>query len=271
MKIEQVLGVDRGKAFSDAELTVLKGLGIEVLGIYIGGPYYGENGWTKSDVQLALDKEFGVVPIYVGQNFVKGSVKPTLTAEMGRSDAHQAELLMRDFDLDRTEPETVVLDVEFSTWYYDYAGTLEYVISWIETVRDNGFKPCVYGGLAIIDALIRAEKEPDYVWLASWISDKLKPKLSLDNMPGLPNSVFVNNQRAWQYSGGVILPALNGAVDLDLFDKNMAIYKTSDVRPVNGIDKTVTLKPVSEEVTENKTIAVAIELLDHAVTILKGM
>ena len=271
METDQVLGVDRSIAFTDTELNILYNVySVRVIAFYLGGPYYSVDGWTKEDIDRAMNKGFHVVPIYVGQNVVPGSVLPKLTIEQGLIDAHEAISLMVKFGFGDLKHGPVLLDVEQTTAEYDLAGTLDYVESFTRSLRDDYINDGVYSSLDFISKMTEHEISPSWVCVAKWDSKTFDGKLKLDNINGLPNSVFTHNSRAWQYAGNVQVNGINSPVDIDLFDyENVimsdnakSIIDTSTKIPID--EKELYVKSALEHIENSRT------LLERAIILLKG-
>lgn len=220
-----VFGVDRDYAFSNEELNVLEKLGVKGIGFYLGGPYYTRNGWSTDDVKRTLDAGFGLMPYYVGQNYVPKAALPKMNANQATADAHDALEKMTALFGSLSLSDPIDLDVEQSSWNYDSEQTTEYTVAFIESVRLNHCTSVVYSGLDLISRLVEIEHDPECVHLANWVSKGIDTRLSLANMPGMPESIFINHQRNWQYAGNVLLPGLSGKVDLDLFDETRLIHQ----------------------------------------------
>jgi hypothetical protein len=268
MEITQVLGVDKSTAFTDTQLDELEKLGVKAIGFYIGGPYYSINGWSKADVDRTLAKGFAMIPIYVGQNVVKGGKAPVLTAAQGSIDGTAAVGHLIDFGFKDVVGLPIVLDVERVTWDTYPEETAVYAYHWILAVRQYQIKDGIYGSVGIFDRLITDHEPPHWAWLADWVRTAIDNKLELANLPGFPPTLFSDHQRAWQYAGNVVLPTVGVAVDIDLFDSALTITKATavdaEVPPTataTGVDST----PV--DVTKQNMIT----LIDNHVALLQQM
>lgn len=253
MEISPLLGVDRSTAFTDAELDVLwTDHQVKVIAFYLGGPYYSINGWNKSDVDRCIAKGFKVVPIYVGQNFVTGSLAPELTAAKGSSDALEAINLMHEFGFSDVSGLPIFLDMESATYGHNPNGSDEYAYAWLLTTKQSGAVDGLYCDLTMIDAMVSKHEPPGLFWYASWRYNSISGQAKLDDMPGVPNSLFVTHQRAWQYAGNVQLTGLAGKVDIDLFDSAHCISKDApkSVTPTEVVS-------ASTEIVQDATQAIA--------------
>ena len=267
----EVLGVDRSVAFSDTELSILTGINVKAIGFYLGGPYYSINGWKPEDLQRVLNSGFGVMPIYVGQNFVKGSVPPILTAEQGGIDGTNAVQLINLFFNDKRVSGSIALDMERSTWEYNSNGATEYAKAWVDTVKKAGFKAGIYSSLDIFDRMIREGEPPSFMWIANWVSKGIDSYVSLDRIPGVPTTIFTDNQRCWQYSGNTPIHGLENGVDINLFDSELLMYK--EVAVINNvpIPTVVDTETAQQEIQDNVDIEKAIAFMESAISILKGI
>jgi len=247
METTQVLGVDRFSPFSDAELDTLKATDkIEVIAVYLGGPYFAGTPANKAYVESIFARDMGIVPIYVGQNKVSKGPDPVLTIKQGEADAIHAMDLFKALGIGVETGDCIFLDVESSTFAYNKAECGMYVAEWIKTVKGNDHTDGMYGSLETVDYLIRLEEPPQNFWLASWVSSTIDPMLKLDNIPGVPNSIFFNHQRGWQYAGNVGINGIVGKVDIDLFDKEYVIYQKTPVVETAPIQETKPAETVSD-------------------------
>lgn len=265
-----IKGVDRATAFSDDELDVLKSdYGVECVAFYLGGPYYDIHGWQKADVERTRAKGFHVVPIYVGQNAIKGSPPPVLTSNQAIHDGTQAIDLLNEFGFSDPKDIAIALDVEESTYQYSPEDSAIYADEWCNTVHLHGAIPGAYGSLNFVDKMISTNRAPGWFWMARWEKKGFDNSLSLDDMPGLPNTTFTDHQRAWQYAGNVGLHGLNGNVDIDLFDITKTIAPettTTDTQKETTVTSTESA-PTASEV--NDKVTAALSHLNAAINLLK--
>ncbi|HEY1646049.1 MAG TPA: glycoside hydrolase domain-containing protein [Candidatus Saccharimonadales bacterium] len=230
METTQVLGVDRSSPFSEDELDTLKATDkVEVIGVYLGGPYFAGTPANAAYIESIFSRDMGIVPIYVGQNKVSKGPDPVLTVAQGDADANHAIELFRALGIGVETGDCIFLDVESSTFAYNAAECGMYVAQWLKIIKENDHTDGMYGSLATVDYLIRLEEPPTNFWLASWVSKSVDASLKLDTMHGVPNSLFINHQRGWQYAGNVSITGIVGKVDIDLFDKEYVIYKKTPV------------------------------------------
>jgi Domain of unknown function (DUF1906) len=260
MEFTQVLGVDRFSPFSDEELDKLKATdSVEVIAVYLGGPYFAGTPANAAYIDSIFARGLGVVPIYVGQNKVSKGPDPVLTVSQGEADGNHAIELFKALGIGNGSGDSIFLDVESSTFAYNAAETGMYVAQWMKTVKDADHTDGMYGSLATVDYLIRLEEPPTNFWLASWVAKTIDPSLKLDHMQGVPNSLFINHQRGWQYAGNVDIAGIVGKVDIDLFDKDYVIYKKTAVAETPAAAETPTEKevtaPVDYEAKYNQIVA----------------
>lgn len=249
MEVTQVNGVDRFTPFTEDELGTLKDkAGMEVVAVYIGGPYFAGNPATKEYIALIEGKGLGWIPIYVGQNYVKGSPEPVLTVEQGEQDALHAVALFDALGYANNGKYPIFLDLEITTYNFNKEAMGLYVSTWLKTVKSHGIREGLYGSIDTADYLIRLHEPPELFWLASWVSATIDSKLKLEDMQGVPPSLFINHQRGWQYAGNTGISGIAGKVDIDLFDKEYVIYKETPVAETVTDTETTPKEPVTEGV-----------------------
>ena len=271
MNFEQVLGVDRATAFSDVELGILKEKhNVKVIMFYLGGPYYSIHGWNKADVDRTMELGFDVIPVYVGQNSVNGSTPPVLTPQQAIKDADQCIQLLDEFGFSDPKDIPVVLDVERSTYEYSPKDSAEYGDQWTKTMAMHGAIPGIYSSLGYFDEMIKTGRAPEWIVFADWVAKGFDDRLSLGDLPGIPNTQWIEHQRGWQYAGNVSVAGLQSPIDIDLFDLTKVIKgKAPIVAPTKVPDTVVSGTPIDVKGAE-QDIANAIALLESAATKLKG-
>ena len=217
------LMLDRGTAPTLAQAQRLADRhGVEVWGVYVGGPFYRLNGWAPDDVQRFASIGMQFVPIYVGQQ--SGGV---LTAAQGDVDGRDASRCLTRFGWRGSV--VVCLDVEAGTFDGDRIGSIAYTRAWVRRVRAAGHRPGVYGAPRTLVALaagatVGAEL-PDWIWAASNASNTLEPGLTLRSIKNLPDSLWSGRgQRAWQYAISVpSQPVALDGVNVDISLTSVAI------------------------------------------------
>jgi hypothetical protein len=193
------LMLDRGTAPSQDQARRLQDAhGVEVWGVYVGGPFYKMNGWTRADVARLSNLGMQFLPIYVGQQ-----TEGVLTASQGETDAVDALNCMARFGWQTDAP--VCLDVEASTFDDHPTASLAYARAWVRRVRAGELRPGIYAAPRTLVALAGQqpadEERPDWVWAASNANDTLDPSLTLRRIKALPDELWSGRgQRAWQYA-----------------------------------------------------------------------
>jgi Domain of unknown function (DUF1906) len=220
------LMLDRALAPSLPQAQHLKDLhGVQVWGVYIGGPFYKSHGWTPTDVQQLSDIGMLFLPIYVGQQ-----TGGTLTTAQGELDAADAMACMAAFGWQRGAP--VCLDVEANTFDTNKAASVAYACAWMRRVRAGGLRPGLYAAPRTLVALAQSspsgDEMPDFVWAASNFSDRLEADLTLEHIKGLPDALWsARGQRAWQYA--ISVP--NQRVNLDGVEVDISLTSVAAGAP----------------------------------------
>jgi hypothetical protein len=193
------LMLDRAVAPSLEQAQRLKDVhGVEVWGVYVGGPFYNSHGWAPTDVHQLSDIGMLFLPIYVGQQ-----TGGTLTPLQGELDATDALACMAAFGWQGGAP--VCLDVEANTFDTNRTASVAYACAWMRRVRAGGLRPGLYAAPRTLVALAQSspsgDEMPDFVWAASNFSATLEPDLTLEHIKGLPDALWsARGQRAWQYA-----------------------------------------------------------------------
>lgn len=229
MENSPLLAVDRATEFTQEELDTLKNqYHVKAIGFYLGGPYYSIDGWTVEGFDRARNSGFHMLPYYIGQNAVKGSKPPVFTVQQAIADANDAVRRLDEFGFSDPKGICVALDVERSSYNYSPDDSTLYADEWCNTLHIHGSTPGVYGALETFDKMISTNRAPGFIVLASWVANGFDSRLSLADMPGLPNSQFTNYQRCWQYAGNVALNGIADRVDIGLFDSSKCIAPTGN-------------------------------------------
>lgn len=227
MEVSQLLGVDRSFEFTQEELNTLKNTyHVQAIGFYLGGPYYSGNGWTVEGFDRARNSGFHMLPYYIGQNAVKGSRPPVFTAQQAITDANDAVRRLDEFGFSDPKGHCIALDVERASYYYSPEDSTLYADEWCNTLHIHSATPGVYGSLETFDHMISTNRAPGWIVLANWVAKGFDNRLSLADLPGMPNTQFTNYQRGWQYAGNVRLNGISEAVDICLFDSTKCIAPT---------------------------------------------
>jgi hypothetical protein len=192
---------DRASPFSEAELAELRRLGFTAVAGYLGG--HTPSPWSADDFRRALHHVGPVLPIWVLSPFGMDSAAGRLAGE------HTVAAMRTMWRPGRGR--YVVLDVEID--YYRGAPTLQAVEAWRETVVAGGYRPVLYSGASVIEAVTGHEPKPHHitagwagVWLAHWIQTAYRPAPQLLHMDTRWHSLA--RRRAWQYAGDVHVAGL---------------------------------------------------------------
>ena len=238
----QVFGADRAYPPDSVLLQRAASLGVEWFGAYIGGPYTGGL-WSPEQVNGIGHLGYKFLPIYVGQQAKDPpniKTEGVFTMEQGQHDAEDAIHIMREYGWPQHQNIPIVLDVEFWTYESHPEPTRQYIRTWLNTVRNAGYYPGIYGGAQTCHDMAQVGylDGPTFVWIASWLKNWNPSQLDLMNIPGMPSRYFGRSQRLWQY-------AALGDYDLNLaneefqFAEYPAAYVTPEPEPPAGITVSV--------------------------------
>lgn len=221
-------GVDRAGGIAVWEAQGLKSLGFDWCGVYIGGPTNGGYGWSRKVVD-ALGDAVGwrFMPIYVGQNTDWTPVSK-LNQAQGVIDGTQAAQLMQQFGWMPNQRLVVALDVEYNTNAQHLSKAVEYMVSWCNTVTQQGYLPAIYSHAFALNAYAAVAQVPTYAWLTAWIGSG---KLANPDLKHGLTTQFTDY--AIQYTGGTWLQGQSTNFDLnaatDTFPLNPAPAQVGDV------------------------------------------
>ena len=174
--------------------------GASVFAAYVPGwgePYHAA---SVGDVQAAVDAGCQILPILVPAP--ETMLRSGLTEQSARVGLAFAQRFMQACGL---VGSVVALDVE-ANWSSDNRAECEDVVKAFNGAASSaGLSMCIYGSPSFLTQLARVAPSP-YVWVASWVSTQPD---SVEAIPGIPNDLWTNNQRAWQWSGGTELAGFN--------------------------------------------------------------
>lgn len=190
------LMADRATPFSDSELDALKHLGFGAIAGYLGG--YTPHPWSAEDFRRAIHRVGPVLPVWVLSPHETGIAA-------GKAAGERTVQALRD----KWRPgrgRYVVLDVEIG--YYVGRPTVQAVMAWRDVVVAAGYRPVLYSGRTVIEAVTGKEPVPHHlsagwsgVWLAHWVQRAYRPVPQLIDMDTRWHSLA--GRRAWQYAGSV--------------------------------------------------------------------
>lgn len=195
-----VHGLDRAAAPTpDMARKMLADVGGTWWNVYIGGPRSGGSGWTPKLVRAYGDHGIGgFLLTYVGRQ--QGDV-PLLTESQGGRDGKDACSLAADFGYSAAGTP-LCLDLEGKTFDAAPHASLDYASAWCDTVRAAGFRPGVYSNPRALIPLADRAVVPDWVFVASWITNQTEFGLNPHKAKGISNDLWAKaGQRAWQYAG----------------------------------------------------------------------
>lgn len=207
--------------------------------VYMGGPETGGKGWTPS--LLRQYKDHGITRFllsYVGWQADTPANAARLTVSQGAQDGAEACQLAAQFGF-AAAGTPVCLDLEGGTWDVEPTTSLEYAGAWCHAVRSHGFRPGVYSNPRVLVPLHARADKPDWVWIASWITNKADSGRDPHRAAGLSDELWAGaGQRAWQYagplsSGPCTVRQLN--VEIDVADSGvLASFGAPGTGPTEG-------------------------------------
>jgi hypothetical protein len=155
---------------------------------------------TIAEVQAAVQAGCEILPVLVPAPDTM--LRSGLTEQSARVGLAFAQRFMQACGLVGT---VVALDVE-ANWSAANAAECEEVVKAFNGAASSaGLQVCIYGSPAFLTQLARVAPST-YVWVASWVSTQPD---SVNSIPGLPDSLWTNDQRAWQWSGGTDIAGFN--------------------------------------------------------------
>jgi len=155
---------------------------------------------SVAEVQAAVQAGCEIMPVLVPTPDTM--LRSGLTEQSARVGLAFAQRFMQACGLEGT---VVALDVE-ANWSAANAGDCEEVIKAFNGAASSaGLQVCIYGSPSFLTQLARVAPST-YVWVASWINTQPD---SVQSIPGLPDSLWDYDQRAWQWSGGTNIAGFN--------------------------------------------------------------
>jgi hypothetical protein len=194
MSIKVRLMADRARPFSEVELRALRHRGFAAVAGYLGGQT--PCPWSAEDFRRAAHLVGPLLPIWV--------LSPhEMSVTGGQHAGAQAVAALRRLWRPGRQ-RRVVLDVE--SGYYRGRDTVRAAEAWRAAVREGGYRPVLYSGPAVIDAVTGRTGVPHHltagwsgVWVAHWTQKVYPPRPRLRDMDTRWRSLV--GRRAWQYAG----------------------------------------------------------------------
>jgi len=184
--------------------------------LYIGGSSRGNCGnLTASHIAQLAQQGWRLIPTWVGPQAscttfaMRMSADPAIAYAEGVSEANQAIAVASSLGL--TRPDGTGTMIYYDLEAYDVANQAcrnaasSFIAGWSAQLRARGHKAGVYGS-ACSSALADFSTNPvppDGVWIAAWIRPyEYRPEATVWDVPCLADSLWPNQQRLRQYSGG---------------------------------------------------------------------
>jgi hypothetical protein len=189
-----------------------------VWNLYIGGSSRAPCGTlTASYIATLAVQGWRLIPTWVGPQAAcsdfasRMSWNPDEAYQQGRAEADAAVTRAAELGLTFSNDAGTLLYYDLEAYFPAPGDTAcreaarSFMNGWTQRVRERGNLAGVYGSTcrSYLSDFVSTANVPDAIWAAVWLLPyQYRPSVSVFNLPCLDNSLWVNQQRLRQYSGG---------------------------------------------------------------------
>lgn len=218
-----------------------------VWNLYIGGSSRANCGTLTASYVAALAAQgWRLIPTWVGPQAPcsgfpsRMSFDPNVAYQQGVAEANAAVERAAALGLTFSNKSGTVLYYDLEAYFPPQGDTAcraaaqAFINGWTAQTHARGNLAGVYGATcsSYISDFVNSANVPDAVWLAVWMLPyQYRSSVSLFNLPCLSNSLWINQQRLRQYSGGH--NETWGATLLNI-DSNTLDAPVADIRDLNA-------------------------------------
>lgn len=185
-----------------------------VVNLYIGGSNrYCPNSALSTALIAQLNQQgWQFIPTWVGPQAACTSYASRMSSDLataynqGMSEANAA--INVAFNLGLTLPDNSGTIIYYDLEYYNtgdaacHSAARAFIAGWSGQLRARGNLAGVYSTASAFNGFSNIPNVPDAIWPAHWIYSAYNPNATVWNVYSLSNSLWNNQQRIRQYSGG---------------------------------------------------------------------
>jgi hypothetical protein len=208
-------GFDKCEIASPSQLQTWRAASpYRVVNLYIGGSSrYCSNAALSASLLTQLSQQgWQFIPTWVGPQAACTTYPARMSYDLGAAynqglaEANAALDVAANLGLTLADKSGAVIYYDLE--YYPYTNTAchnaaqAFIAGWTAQLRGGGNHAGVYSTGPILSSFASIPNVPDAIWPAHWINASYNPNATVWNVYSLSNSLWNNQQRIRQYTGG---------------------------------------------------------------------